>query len=331
LSTPGSEALFQSGLFDTLVILDYQLLSVSLTFSLVLMVNHRLEAELQQDIAERKRAEDEILRLNSSLEERVEERTGELQQAISALSALNQEMGETNAHLKEATRAKSEFLASMSHELRTPLNSIIGFSGIMLQGFAGELSPEQARQLGMIKHSGLHLLSLVNEVLDLAKVESGQNQPALVTYDVGEHMRTAGETVRPMAESKGVELRLAIPDDLTSIRTDGLYVDQIVLNLLGNAVKFTDEGHVGITVVQDESGVTIAIEDSGAGITEEHQERIFEDFYQVVPHHRAEHEGTGLGLALSRRLAELIGAHIEVASEIGHGSTFTVRVPDLRE
>ena len=273
-----------------------------------------------EDITERKHAEDEILRLNSGLEERVQERTEELR-------AKNRELNEMNAKLEDATRAKSDFLAAMSHELRTPLNSIIGFSGIMLQGLAGELNPEQSKQLGIINSSGRHLLSLINEVLDLTKIESAQNLPVFREVDVGTVAREMFDTVMPMAESKGVAMLWACSEDLRPLHTDVRRLDQILLNLLGNAVKFTESGQVGVAVTQDGSAVTIAVEDTGCGITPEHMGRIFEDFYQVAQPRVAKSEGAGLGLAVSRRLAESIGARIEVASEPGRGSVFTLSVP----
>ena len=274
-----------------------------------------------EDISVRKHAEEEILGVNAELEERVRQRTEEL-------SSANKELNETNLQLEDATRAKSDFLASMSHELRTPLNSIIGFSGIMLQGLAGELNEEQSKQLGMINNSGQHLLELVNEVLDLAKVESGQNWPTIHRVDVGAIAREMFDTVRPMADAKGIERRWTCPDDLRSVQTGGLRVSQILLNLMGNAVKFTEHGYVSVTVSQDGSGVTVAVEDTGCGIAAEDLERVFGDFYQVTPLEGGKSGGTGLGLAVSRRLAESIGARIEVTSEPGRGSAFTLLIPN---
>jgi len=198
----------------------------------------------------------------------------------------------------------------------------------MLQGLAGDLNQEQNKQLGMINNSGRHLLELVNEVLDLAKVESGQDRPTIRRVDVGALSREMFDTIRPMAAAKGIEMRWTCPDGLRPIRTDGLRASQILLNLMGNAVKFTEHGCISATVSQDGSGVAITVEDSGCGIAAEDLERVFGDFYQASPHSGAKSEGTGLGLAVSRRLAESIGARIEVTSEPGRGSAFTLHISE---
>ncbi|MDO8964939.1 MAG: ATP-binding protein [Coriobacteriia bacterium] len=287
------------------------------------------------DLTEQKRAEEEILRLNADLEERVQERTEELHASNEILRATNEELAsvnssltETNLQLEEATRAKSDFLASMSHELRTPLNSIIGFSGVLLQGLSGRLEAEQRIQVAMINNSGRHLLALINGVLDLAKVESGENRPVFKAVEIGAVARGMFETVRPMAEEKGLEMRWSAPETMHPIVTDGFRVDQILLNLLGNAVKFTDHGFVGATVAQDGDAVTVTVEDSGCGVPDADADRVFDDFYQVPPAEGGKSDGTGLGLAVSRRLADSIGATIALAAREGCGSVFTLRIPD---
>jgi len=280
------------------------------------------------DVTDRVLAQDEIVRLNTRLEERVQERTEELRRSNEDLQSANTELADANAQLEEATRAKSDFLAAMSHELRTPLNSIIGFSGTLLQGMAGDLTLEQSRQLRMINNSGRHLLELINGILDLAKVESAQDEPLIREVDLGALVRDMCETVRPLAEASSVDLRCELAEGLPQIATDGTRVGQIVLNLLGNATKFTSEGLIRATVSSHPSGVAIAVSDTGVGIAAEDLDRIFEDFYQVAARDRAKNDGTGLGLAVSRRIAQSIGARIEVVSEPGSGSTFTLIVPD---
>lgn len=279
------------------------------------------------DITDRKLAEYEITTLNAQLEQRVQERTEELARTNAELLSANTEVRETNAVLEEATRAKSEFLTSMSHELRTPLNSIIGFSDILVRGLAGALNEEQRKQIGMINSSGRHLLGLVNEVLDLAKIESGQGKPTAHQVDIAAVARTMFDTVKPMADEKGIEMEFVCPDGLPLIETDALQVRQILLNLMSNAVKFTTEGAVTVTVSRDGDGVLIAVKDTGCGIPEEERERIFDEFYQVTPEGGVKTEGTGLGLAVSQRFAESLEGQIEVDSEVGSGSTFKLRLP----
>lgn len=280
-----------------------------------------------QDITERRLAENEVIALNIELEQRVQDRTEELALTNEELVSTNANLYETNAILEDATRAKSDFLASMSHELRTPLNSIIGFSDILVKGMAGELNEEQSRQVGMINNSGRHLLGLVNEVLDLAKVESGRHKPVMGLVDLSSAVRRMFESVKPMADEKGLSMICDCPEALPAIETDESQVSQIVLNLISNAVKFTTEGQVLVSVAEEASGLAIAVTDSGRGIPANELDRVFDDFYQVVPEGGLRSDGTGLGLAVSRRLANALGATIDVESELGVGSTFTLHLP----
>jgi PAS domain S-box-containing protein len=282
---------------------------------------------LARDITGRKKAEDEVRRLNLDLEQLVQERTEDLYSSNEELMAANEALTITNLLLEEARRVKDEFLAAMSHELRTPLNSIIGFSGVLSQELAGPLSDEQRKQIEMIGVSGRHLLELVNDILDLAKVESGLIEPTIGDADVGAVAREACDIVRPLGVAKRIEMELVCSDDLKPVRSDPSYIRQILLNLLGNAVRFTEEGRIRVTVSQDGSGVMVAVEDTGMGIAAHDMERIFEDYYQAAPPSGGKNPGTGLGLPISLRLATAIGAQIEVTSELGRGSTFTLHIP----
>jgi signal transduction histidine kinase len=260
---------------------------------------------------EHKGADRALDEYRASLEQTVELRTEEL-------TALNQALG-------AATLAKSEFLASMSHELRTPLNSIIGFSGILLQGLAGDMPEEQRKQVGMINTAGKNLLGLINDILDLSKVEAGHMDVVPALFDVADMVGQAVESVRPLADERGLELSCRVVGSDSEMYTDPDRLRQILLNLVGNAVKFTSTGRVDITAdVAGPEIVSVSVKDTGSGIAAEDLERIFEAFAQASA--PPETTGTGLGLAISRRMAGLLGGTVSVSSEPGAGSTFTVAV-----
>lgn len=267
----------------------------------------------QVDITERQRAEREVRALNESLEIRVADRTRELERA--------------NAKLKELDRLKSEFLATMSHELRTPLNSIIGFSSILKQGMAGALNPEQLKQLEMIHGSARHLLGLINDLLDVSRIEAGRIELFHEQVSIGEVLQDVERTLAPIVTAKHLAYVTEAATNLPAIVTDRKRLYQIVLNLANNAVKFTEKGTVRVVVRVEADHIRLAVEDSGIGIRPENIARLFEAFRQVDGSARRVYEGTGLGLFLVRKLLSLLGGTVDVASEFGHGSTFTITLP----
>jgi signal transduction histidine kinase len=237
----------------------------------------------------------------------------------------NKHMEAKNAALEEASRAKDVFLASMSHELRTPLNSIMGFVGILLMKLPGPLNQEQDRQLRVVQGSARHLLSLINDILDLARIESGRVEIVMDEVSITEVVKQACTQLRPLAENKQLVLREEVPAGECTVRSDQRSANQILLNIIGNAIKFTREGEVVVRVANQPESVSVGIQDTGPGMSAEQQAQLFDAFSRLK---QSEHqEGTGLGLHLSRRLADLIGARITVASEAGMGTTFTVEFP----
>ncbi|MCE9565597.1 MAG: PAS domain S-box protein [Planctomycetes bacterium] len=235
---------------------------------------------------------------------------------------------EKNIELEKASRAKDHFLATMSHELRTPLNAIIGFTGTLLMRLPGPLTPDQEKQLRTVQTSARHLLSLINDLLDLAKIESGKvelHSEAIACRTAIQEVATA---LRPLAEAKGLQFVTTVPSADLIIHADRRALSQILLNLVNNAIKFTETGSVSLEVVQRETAGQIEIEfivsDTGIGISTEDQAKLFQAFTQIDASGKRRHEGTGLGLHLSGRLAELLGGRITLQSESGRGSTFTL-------
>jgi signal transduction histidine kinase len=257
------------------------------------------------------------------LEQEVEERTRELQLALAELSRKGRQ-------LEVASQHKSDFLANMSHELRTPLNAIIGFSQVLRQGLFGPVNAKQAEYLDDILSSGHHLLALINDVLDLSKVEAGQVELEVASFSLREALERGVVMVREPASKRGVAVALELAPDVDVVEGDERRLRQVVYNLLSNAVKFTPEGgNVVVASARVDGEVRVSVTDTGPGILAEDREWIFEEFHQTELGVQ-QREGTGLGLALSKRLVELHGGRIWVESEPGHGSCFVFTLP-IRE
>jgi signal transduction histidine kinase/ActR/RegA family two-component response regulator len=251
--------------------------------------------------------------------------------AQSALALLNaqlyRDLQEQSAELQRASRHKSEFLASMSHELRTPLNAVLGFSEVLLERMFGEINERQEDYLRDIHGSGQHLLELLNEILDLSKVEAGRMELEYSTFDLRTLLEHAASMLRERAAARGVEVRVEVGPGVGFVYADELRLKQVVLNLLTNAVKFTDtSGSVVVRAVRSDLELHITVTDTGIGVPESDRERIFESFQQGGRGASRE-EGTGLGLTLSRRIVELLGGRMWLESEVGVGSTFGFSIP----
>ena len=241
---------------------------------------------------------------------------------------LFREIEDKSQQIEAANRHKSEFLANMSHELRTPLNAIIGFSEVLGERLFGELNEKQAEYTDDILTSGRHLLSLINEILDLSKVEAGRMELEVAAFDLPLAIDNARTFVRERATKHGINLDVTVDERLGEFVGDERKIKQILLNLLSNAVKFTPEGgRIGINARQADGAVEISVSDTGVGIAPEDQPKIFEEFRQVGSDYAHKGEGTGLGLTLAKKFVELHGGKIWVESEVGKGSKFTFTLP----
>jgi len=264
------------------------------------------------DISERKHAEEALRGAKLDLEKKVADRTAELQTA--------KELAESS------DRLKSEFLANMSHELRTPLNAIIGFTGTLLMRLPGPITQAQEKQLTTIQGGARHLLSLINDLLDVAKIESGKLDLKLESVSCTHVIEEVVTTLRPLAEKKGLDFRAQLPLEDNFIRSDRRSLGQIVINLASNAIKFTETGSVVIAATREQGAegpcTVITFSDTGCGIKPEDQVHLFRAFSQVDSSTTRRHEGTGLGLHLSQKLAQLLGGNITFRSEYGAGTTF---------
>ena len=271
----------------------------------------------------------ERARLYEQLKSGADELQVRVQAATAELATQNELLRRQAIELEQASRLKSQFLANMSHEFRTPLNAILGYTHMLLQGVAGELLPNVKRQLTRIDSNGRHLLTIINEILDITRIEAGKMPMQITEFNLNELVPEVMAELDPVISRSRLSVTPRLADTSPVIQSDRQKVKQIVVNLLSNALKFTHQGGIDIAVAIDASEriAAVSVTDSGIGIAREHHERIFEDFRQVDDSPSRQYGGTGLGLAICRRLANALGGRIALRSQIGEGSTFTLTIP----
>jgi signal transduction histidine kinase/CheY-like chemotaxis protein len=276
--------------------------------------------DLKANIGDKDRYAYELAKLNIELEEKVKTRTSELEET-------NRDLEVANQKIKGADKLKSEFLANMSHELRTPMNSIIGFTRLVRKKTGDILPKRQLENLDRVEISANRLLALINDILDLSKIEAGKMRVNLMPLRLGPLVDTCLATVEPLVKKERVSLVKNVSNDLPELLSDQDKLTQIVINLLSNAVKFTEEGEVKLSAAAENDSFRIAVSDTGIGIPPEALEYIFDEFRQVDGSSTRAHGGTGLGLSITKKLTHLLNGRIEVQSVQGKGTTFTVILP----
>ena len=298
-------------------------------FDELVVQNQQLVHALDELRAQR----DDLARLNAELEETnrgvmalYHQLSDELEETNRGVVAPYAELDEKSVQLRAASEAKSRFLANVSHELRAPVTAIIGLGRLLADESSDPLTADQRRQVDLIRDSATDLLRLVNDLLDLAKAEAGRIEPNLTDVDLKAVFGQLRGTLRPLATRPEVDFVVEEPG-VPSLRTDEVLLSQVLRNLLTNALKFTESGSVRLTAARAGDDVEFTVADTGSGIPAEQHERIFEEFYQVPGSTALSGKGTGLGLPYARRLVDVLGGALLVSSEVGRGSTFTVRLP----
>jgi signal transduction histidine kinase len=268
-------------------------------------------------------------KLYEQLKQASDELERKIQAATADIAQQNELLRRQAIELEQASALKSQFLANMSHEFRTPLNAMLGYTSMLLQGVAGSVDPGVKRQLSRIESNGRHLLAIINEILDISRIEAGRMPLQLSQFDIPELVGEVKAELEPIILRSKLTVTLDVQKGLKSIRSDRQKVKQIVLNFLSNALKFTHHGSVTIVARSNPADrtLTVSVNDTGIGIAPADQERIFEDFRQLDNSPTRPYSGTGLGLSICRRLAQMLDGQISVQSDVGKGSAFTLTLP----